>query len=117
MSTHRTFKIEATEGFQITLEINLGLMTPHTAAEVNSFWHQSDRVLGYANGDPVRAVALRAARFLLCKLFNGSSPIQALVSLSKSEGWPMKHGIKIVDSDVPSFRDLHFYQILEESER
>lgn len=116
MSTHRTFTIEAAEHFQITLEIELRVMHAATAAEVNSFWHESERVLAYAEGDAVRAVALRAALFLLKELLAGCGKRGALEALSKAEGWPIEHGITVLDFEVPEL-DLHFLQILQESAR
>jgi hypothetical protein len=112
----RRFTIEACEDCSVILDIDLRLMTPETATEVNSFWMSADRVLQLAQGDAVRAVALRAAQRLIHELIAHSRPELALENLSAEEGWPRQHGISIVSFEIPDI-DLHFMQILEESVR
>jgi len=118
---YRKFQIEACLGLWITLEIDLLTMTPATAEEVNSSWSDSESMLRYAMNDPVRAIALRAAAFLMCQLvsdaFDGGQDFSvALEALGDCPGWPRNHGITIVDFTGPSV-DQHFLQVLEESAR
>lgn len=126
MSTHRKFTIEAFQNCEITLEIDLRLMTPATAAEVNSYFDDADQVARLAEGDAVRAIALRAAEFLLHELMwaprcrtedeEQQAARAALQNLSAAKGWPTNHGISVVRYDTPEY-DSHFFQIVEESTR
>lgn len=116
MSTRRRFTIEMIPDFSVLLEVDLGHMPPALAAEVNSYWDDEERVLRHAGGDPVRAIALRAAAFLLPHLLLHADPLRALDTLAEEKGWPRNHGIWIESFELPSLAPEHL-TIIEESAR
>lgn len=116
MSTRR-FTIEMIPDFSVVLDVDLGRMPPATAAEVNSYClGDEERVLRHAGGDPVRAIALRAAAFLLPFLLLHWDPQRALDALGFKKGWPRNHGIRIHSFELPSLAPEHL-TIIEESAR
>jgi len=98
----RRFELSSGIDLTITLDIDTDVMTPELAKEINSFWAGADDVLDASEGDVIQAVARRAAGPLLATLLDDWIPQYALDELGKSEGWPEKHGITIVDHDLPN---------------
>lgn len=97
----RRFQLSYGFDLSITLDIDTDVMTPELAKEVNAFWISADEILEVSDGDAVQAVARRAADPLLRSLQDGRYQEYALEELGKSEGWPEKHGITIVDYEIP----------------
>lgn len=115
MSTRR-FTIELVPDFSVVLDIDLEHMPPEHAAEVNSYWDDETRLLRHAGGDPVRAIALRAAAFVLPRLLLHADQLRALDALAAQKGWPRNHGIRIRSFELPSLAPEHL-TIIEESAR
>ena len=103
--TKRIFEIgPETSDLWVRIEVDTEKMTPSLASEVNAFWVTAASVLQVADGDPVRAVALRAAAFFLGELIEHGNPLRH--NLSDVEGWPRDHGISLLDFDVPDLDAL-----------
>ena len=113
-SPRRRFTIEMIPDFSLLLDINLVYMPPGFCAEVNSYWDDGESLLRHAGGDAVRAIALRAAAFLLPHLLLHADPLRALDALAAETGWPSNHGISIHSFELPSLSPTHL-TIIEES--
>jgi len=103
---NRTFEFSAGMAMDVavTLEIDLDVMTPEVATEINNFWGGADDVLDAADGDIVQAAARRAASRLLWLLLDANDADDAMAEFNQLEGWPPNgaHGIRIVDFELPT---------------
>lgn len=98
----KQYKLEDGMDLSLTLEIDTSIMTPELASDVNGFFVGASDILESADGDVIQAVARRAAPAIWATLLDGYIPEYALEQLGQSEGWPEKHGIRVIDYDVPA---------------
>jgi hypothetical protein len=102
----RTFEFSAGLGLDVcvTLEVDLDVMTPELATEINNFWAGAADVLTAAGDDIIQAAARRAASRILWLLLDTDDADSAMDEFNRQEGWPPngEHGIRIVDFDLPS---------------
>lgn len=111
----KTFTVKAPwyEDAQVTLQVDLDILTPALATEINQFWSDADWRLLEEDGDVVRTVVRmfghRAIVYLMgiggaeisCKGGDGYWTRSVLTSVG--EGWPSfeELGIVIVEASVP----------------
>lgn len=100
------YKLSAgwTEEISVTVEVDLDLLTNQLAEEINNFWACADEVLAAAAGEIVLAAVRRAGPYLIGAVLEGKTIEGAQAELDEAEGWPTqgKHGIKIIDFEVPA---------------
>lgn len=111
--------------WQLTLEVDLDILTEERATEINEFWSGDDDRLRDADGDVIRAVIKLAAERLVFALLRVSGGIvfgdeQAAIwtkqDLHDEEGWGGSEegnpfgwcGIRLVTADVSVDLDLEF---------
>ncbi len=117
--TTKQFKFTADPYIEIEVEVDLSLLTPEIAAEINSFWGDDDDRLYQCDGDVIATVArLFAARALKEIAADGGSFFTSdgleaahyTREILKQEGWPGGDwkGLRIVSADfaIPGFDDL-----------
>lgn len=111
--------------WQLTLEVDLDILTVERATEINEFWSDADYRLSKANGDVVRAVIKMAAgSFVYAFLEIGGACVTkdeggnnwTTTGLHNQEGWGGSEegnpfgwcGIRLVSADVEVDLDLEF---------
>lgn len=99
----RRFILSSGLDTSIELEIDLAKLTPELATEINDYFANDAVILTLCGGDPIQAVARRAAQALLQDLRNGLDKREALSELVAIDGWPDSDlGIEIIDYEIPS---------------
>lgn len=112
MSTTATYKVVATwfDGSEVTLQVDLDVLTKELATLINEFWSDADERLRGENGDVVRAVirlfgSVAISYFLsrggvtFSKKQDGRYWTQAVID-AQHEGWPDFDGLGILITDA-----------------
>jgi hypothetical protein len=111
----RVFRFAAGMDISVTVEVDLNVLTPAVATEINNFWSSAEEVLDVSDGDVVVAAARRAAAVYVSELVIGRPTFVAERELAREEGWPPEDqiGIRIVDFDVPDYSpsELEFEEL------
>lgn len=111
--------------WQLTLEVDLDILTEERATMINEFWSGDDRRLDDADGEVIRAVIKLAAErlvFALLRIGGGivfgeeQASIWTKQDLHDDEGWGGSEegnpfgwcGIRLVTADVSVDLDLEF---------
>lgn len=112
--------------WQLTLEVDLDILTEERATEINQFWTSAEDRLGDADDDVIRVVIKMAAeRFVFAFLEIGGAFVDSdagyanswtKTELHNQEGWGGSEegnpfgwcGIRLVEADVQVDLDLEF---------
>lgn len=112
--------------WQLTLEVDLDILTEERATEINEFWSSAEDRVGDQDGDVIRAVVkLAAERFVFAFLEIGGAFVDedgwhaghwTKRDLHEQEGWGGSEegnpfgwcGIRLVRADVQVDLDLEF---------
>lgn len=118
MANLQRFTLEETwKEWEVVLEVDLDILTPEMATEINEFWSDAKYRLNKENGDVVRAVIRMAAgRFIYALLEIGGGVVTGESdaamwtrdALYEQEGWGDQCGIKLISADVDTDFDLEF---------
>lgn len=124
MSNIKTYKVkDSWKDLEVTLEVNLDVLTPELAKEINQFWHDSAYRIESESGSHVRAVIRMAGEFFINAMLAhggaqfGKSHLEAGASwssdLSREEGWPKDSGIRVIAAsvEVPDYDSLELKEI------
>jgi Protein of unknown function (DUF2528) len=123
----KTFIVKAPwyEDAQVTLQVDLDILTPALATEINQFWSDHDWRLRKEDGDVVRTVIRMFGRKAIAYLMGiGGAEVSNMggddiwtrsVLMDSGEGWPeCEHlGILIVEASVPmcDYDDMELEEI------
>lgn len=116
----RTYEVVSDESADLSvwIEVDLDVLTPDLATEINSFWAGAQDVLEAADGDVVEAVVLWAASAFMRSVLAGLDIRDSQNDLDAREGWPPngEHGIRLVDYSIPDvsavYLSIHDRQVI-----
>jgi len=97
----KKYRITSGMDLELTLGIDTDVLSEELAHEINDFWAGADEILEASDNDVYQAVVRRAANPIWNELLNDWDGVWALEQLGKSEGWPERHGITILDYELP----------------
>ena len=125
----KTFVVKAPwyEDAQVTLQVDLDILTPALATEINQFWSDADWRLRQEDGDVVRTVVRMFGRKAIAYLMGiGGAEISnkagddfwtRTVLSDDDEGWPASKnlGILIVEAsvDMCDYGDMELEEVAQ----